>query len=324
MSRTVSLLVVSDIHYAGEAERARGHPREALRANLPQRLLMRAWDGVFWMRDPLAHNHLLDRFLEAAPEADWIVANGDFACNGSGLGLSDDAVLDSARQSLGRLRARFGERLLAVIGDHELGKTGFVGGTGGMRLASWPRAVGDLAIEPFWQRALGRYTLLGVASPLVGLPLFHGDALPAELPGWEALRAAHLETIRAAFARLPEDRRVILFCHDPSVLTFLRDVPELRARMNQIELTIVGHLHSEFILRQARRLAGFPRIGWLGATVRHWTYGLSGARCWKEFNVVLCPALAGIEWDKLGGWLTLQLDPEGQSPARVLRHDLRR
>jgi hypothetical protein len=327
MSRPVSVVVVSDIHHAGEAERARGHPREALPANLPQRLLMRAWDQLFWMRDPLAHNHLLDRFLDAAETrapAEWVVGNGDFACNGCGLGVSDDAVLASARQSLGRLRERFGERLLATIGDHELGKTGFVGGTGGMRLASWPRVVEELAIQPFWQRDVGCYTLLGVASPLVGLPLFHDDALAAELPGWEALRAAHLETIRQAFARLPEERRVILFCHDPSVLTFLRDEPEVRARLRQIELTVVGHLHAEFILRQARRLAGFPRIGWLGATARHWTYGLSGARCWKEFNVVLCPALAGIEWDKLGGWLTLQLDPAGREPARVFRHELRR
>jgi hypothetical protein len=155
MSRPVSVVVVSDIHHAGEAERARGHPREALPANLPQRLLMRAWDQLFWMRDPLAHNHLLDRFLETAPEADWVVGNGDFACNGCGLGVSDDAVLASARQSLGRLRERFGARLLATIGDHELGKTGFVGGTGGMRLASWPRVVEELAIQPFWQRVSG-------------------------------------------------------------------------------------------------------------------------------------------------------------------------
>lgn len=327
MSRSVSLLVLSDIHFAGEAERARGHPRDALPANFPQRLLMRVWDQLCWMRDPRAHSHLLDRFLESAEArapADWVVGNGDFALNGCGLGVSDDAVLASARQSLGRLREWFGARLLATIGDHELGKLGFVGGAGGMRLASWPRVVGELGLKPFWQLDLGCYALLGVTSSLIGFDLLRHDALAAEVRGWEELRAAHVAEVRAAFGQLSAGRRVVLFCHDPSALPFLLEVPEVCARLAQVELTVVGHLHSEFILQQVRRLAGFPRIGWLGATVRHWTYGLSGARCWKDFNVALCPALAGIEWDKLGGWLTLQLDLDGREPARVFRHELRR
>jgi hypothetical protein len=51
------------------------------------------------------------------------------------------------------------------------------------------------------------------------------------------------------------------------------------------------------------------------------TTALNQARCWKHFRPVLCPALAGIELHKRGGYLTLKLSDEG---VRVQRHKLRR
>jgi hypothetical protein len=324
MSRCVSVLVVSDIHHAGEEEKSRGQPRIALSQNPLLQGLMRAWDRLVWVRDPLAHNHLLNRFLEAAGPAEWVVANGDFACDAACVGVSDDAALASARECLHRLRAHFGERLMATFGDHELGKTSFVGQRGGMRLESWKRAVELLHLRPLWRIEAGRHVLLGVASPLIGLDVYRPDALTEEWPEWERLRARHVAEVGAAFQQLSPGHRVVLFCHDPSALPYLRQLPEVAGRLAQIELTVVGHLHSEWFLRQARRLAGFPTVTCLGPTVRRWTQGLNAARRWRDFNVVLCPSLAGIELDRCGGWLTLELDPEGGRPIRVMRHEMRR
>lgn len=324
MSRCVSVLVVSDIHYAGAEEQSRGQPRVALSNNRLLQTMMLAWDRLVWVRDPLAHNHLLDRFIEAAGPAEWVVANGDYACDAACVGVSDDAALASAKECLHRLRGHFGRRLRATLGDHELGKTSFVGGKGGMRLGSWSRAVGELDIRPFWQIEVGRYVLLGVASPLIGLEVYRPDALAEEWPEWERLRTRHVAEVGAAFQQLSPGHRVVLFCHDPSALPYLLHLPPVAARLAQIELTVVGHLHSEWFLRQARRLAGFPTVTWLGPTVRRWTQGLNAARHWQDFNVALCPSLAGIELDRCGGWLTLELDPDGGQPIHVIRHQMRR
>src|SRR5205823_12960223 len=138
----------------------------------------------------------------------------------------------------------------ATFGDHELGKLSFFGGRGGLRLASWQRAQ-DLALEPFWQLPLGKYLLLSIASPLVALPVYISETLPAERAEWERLRAEHLARIRDAFASLRPDHRVLLFCHDPTALPFLWRDDIVRAKLPQIEQTIIGHLHSNLILRQS-------------------------------------------------------------------------
>ncbi|HEY6168555.1 MAG TPA: hypothetical protein VI454_10985 [Verrucomicrobiae bacterium] len=324
MSRSVSVVVVSDIHYAGDAEKARGHPREGLTTNPVLNLLMAAWDRLIWMRDPLAHNHLVDHFITDAADADLVVANGDFSCDSASVGMSDDAAFSSASECLGKLRAGFGPCLLATIGDHELGKTSFVGGKGGMRLASWPRSVEGLGLKPFWRHEVGNYVLIGVTSSLVGLDVLRPDALPEELGEWEKLRAAHLAEVDAAFAALEPRQRVLLFCHDPSALPFLLDVPNVYARLGQIERTIVGHLHSGLIFWKSQRLAGMPRISFLGSTLRRWTAALNRAKHWRPFHTTLCPALAGIELNKRGGWLVAKLDPTAQRPAELRVHTLKR
>ncbi|MBI3882295.1 MAG: hypothetical protein HY301_19835 [Verrucomicrobia bacterium] len=324
MSRQIQLLVVSDIHFAGDAERARGHPRAGLTRDPVKLALMTAWDRFVWLRDPLAHGPLLDRFLAEAPMADHVIANGDFSVDSANVGVSDDASLASAQECLGKLRARFGGRLLATIGDHELGKESLLGGRGGMRLASWPRTVGNLGLQPFWRVDVGRYVLLGVTSSLVGLEILRHDVLPGETAGWEALRTEHLRQVSATFASLEPGQRVLLFCHDPSALPFLLESPDVRARLGQIERTVVGHLHSGLFLGAGRILGGMPRVGFLGTTIRRWTVALNRARNWRPFRVVLCPALAGIELTRRGGFLTATINVEGREPVRFIRHILPR
>lgn len=314
---TFTLAILSDIHYAGPAERARGDDFEVRDIRNPiQRRLFAFYRHVVWMRHPLRHAGQLDRFLREVGEPDHVIANGDYSCSSAFIGLADDASFQSAAECLGKLRARFGARFHAGFGDHELGKLSFLGVRGGMRLAGWHRCVHELGLRPFWQVELGRYVLVGVTSSLVALPLFGADMLPAEKAGWEKLRERHLAEIRAAFAALPPDRRVLLFCHDPSALPFLGREETVRARLPQIEQTIIGHLHSNLYLRKSRLLAGMPVIKFLGPTAKKMTTALNEARHWKPFKVKLCPSLAGIELLKDGGYFKVTLDSDAAQPAR--------
>jgi hypothetical protein len=92
----------------------------------------------------------------------------------------------------------------------------------------------------------------------------------------------------------------------------------------QIEQTIIGHLHSNLVLWKSRWLAGMPPIRFLGHTVLRMSTALSEARLWRPFYVRLCPALAGIELLKDGGYWTVELDPEARQPARFRFHRLHR
>ena len=325
MAETCTLGILSDIHYASAAEQARGDDYEYrdLRNPLLRTLLMLNRRFI-WLRHPLRQNHLLEAFLRQAGRLDLVIANGDYSCDSSCVGVSDDAACQSARECLARLRERFGPNLLAIMGDHELGKLSFFGNRGGMRLASWRRATGELGLLPFWQRSLGNYVLMGLASSLVALPMFQADILPEERPEWERLRAEHLAEIRRAFAALQPGRRVLLFCHDPSALPFLLREEPVQSRLPQIEHTIVGHLHSQLVLSQSRWLAGMPPLPFLGHTAGRYTAALRSARLWRPFRLRLCPSLAGLELLKDGGFYTLQLDCEGIRPARFHFHRLSR
>lgn len=198
------------------------------------------------------------------------------------------------------------------------------GARGGMRLASWRRAREDLGLCPFWQLTIGRYVVLGVASSLVALPVFKSDVQAGELGEWERLRATHLAEVNEAFRMLASDQRVLLFCHDPTALPFLGELPAVREKLSQIEQTIIGHLHSNLIFWKSQWLAGMPRITFLGHTAKRLSTALSRARFWKPFRVRLCPSLAGIELLKDGGYLTAELDPEARRPVRIYRHRLPR
>ena len=315
--------ILSDIHYASPAEQSRGNDFEWRELNNPAlRFLVRMHRRYIWMREPLNQNFRLDHFLNRNEEYDFVVANGDYSCNSAHIGVSDDAACQSAFQCLSILRNRYGTKFRALIGDHELGKVSFVGGRGGMRLASWRRAIGELGLEPFWKLELGRYTLLGVTSSLIALPVYEADTLPEERSDWQQLRNQHLRQIEAAFKSLEPQRKVLLFCHDPTALPFLKRLQAVGESLGRIEHTIIGHLHSALVLRASGWLAGMPRILFLGHTARRLSQALGQARHWSGFNVRLCPALGGIQLLKDGGYLSCRLDLVGPTAARFQLHRL--
>jgi hypothetical protein len=270
------------------------------------------WRRIIWLSDPLAHNHNLERFCAQAGEAELVVANGDYSCDSAFIGVADDAAFASARHVVDRLRDAFADRLTLVMGDHELGKVSLFGQAGGLRLASWDRATGDLGIEPCWRRDLGPWVLLGVTSTLLALPVYEPESLPAERAVWWRLREQHLDSIRAAFAGLQPGQRVVLFCHDPSALPFLARDPVIASQLGQVAATVIGHLHTELILRTSRLLAGMPEVRFLGNAVRRMSAALREARCWREFKVRLCPSPAGCELLKDGGFRSLTLPTSGE------------
>ncbi len=319
-----TVLIVSDIHYASPAEQLRRDHEVNVISNPLLRLFIRFFRHYIWLRAPMEKNHLLDQFIERAGQPDWVVANGDYSCDSAFLGVSDDAAFQSAQQCLGKLRQAFQPQFRAVFGDHELGKKSLLGDRGGMRLASLHRSETELGLEPFWRLELGHYVLIGVVSSLIALPVFESDSLPGELAEWAQARERHLAKIREAFARLRPEQRVILFCHDPSALPFLWEESAIREKISRLEQTIIGHLHSPAILWKSRLLAGIPPIRFLGTTVQRATTALSRARHWQEFHVRLCPALAGIELLKDGGFLSMELDLSAQTPARFTRHRIAR
>ena len=141
MASDYRIAIVSDIHYAGAAERARGDDYEYRDlANPFSRHFVKHYRHFFWLRHPMRHNHLLDQFLEHAGKPDLVVANGDYSCDTAFIGMADDAALASARECLQKLRERFAPNFRATIGDHELGKLSFFGGRGGMTLEAFRRA----------------------------------------------------------------------------------------------------------------------------------------------------------------------------------------
>lgn len=325
MSRRFQIAILSDIHYAGPTERAAGDDYETRSIEPPLlRFALRLYREHVWLRYPLRQNPQLDRFLAGVGRVDYAIANGDYACNVAAVGLSDDAALESAQECLGKLRARFGGKLRANFGDHELGKLRLLGTRGGLRFKSWQRCREELGLEPFWRLDLGHYVLFNCVSTLVALPLFEADLLPAEKPAWEQLRTQHLAEIRAAFIALRPNQRVLFFCHDPTALPFLWRDERVRGKLAQIERTIIGHLHSPLYLRLSKLLCGLPVMHRFGHSVRRMSTALNEARAWRDFRVLLCPALAGIDLLNDGGYYTAELAADAQTPARFQFHALPR
>ena len=321
----VTVAILSDIHNAGPAERARGENYEfRVIANPLLRAAARAYRHLIWMRRPLDQGRQLDRFLAEAPPADFLVANGDYSCDSGFVGVSDPAAYESVQECLDTLRAKFGDRARFTIGDHEFGKLPLFGGVGGMRLASWQCTTKQLGLQPFWKFSIGLYLLIGVSSPLIALPANRTDVLPEEWPEWQQLREAHLAEIRAAFDDLQPEQRVLLFCHDPTALPFLAREESVRRRLPQVEQTILGHLHTRLILWKSRVLSGMPPIRFLGRNVSRFTTALNEAHHWWPFRVRLCPALSGIELLNDGGYYTAEIDPTAKVPVQFTFHPLPR
>ena len=325
--RTCTLGILSDIHYAGAAEQARGHDYELRDIPNPAvRKLAHLYRHYLWLREPLRKNHLLDQFLERGADFDYVIANGDYSCNTAFVGLSDDAACQSVLRMPGQDSASDSAPTCALnYGDHELGKIPMFGGKAAA--CAWPVGAARRRrwdCSPSGGSKSAVTSCIGFVSSLVALPVFEADMLPAERPEWERLRAEHLAEIRRAFDALQPGQRVLLFCHDPTALPFLWREESVRAKLPQIEQTTIGHLHSNLVLWKSRLLAGMPPIRFLGHTVKRLSTALSEARYWRPFHVRLCPALAGIELLKDGGYCTLELDPEARQPARFRFHPIHR
>lgn len=319
------IAILSDIHYAGAAERARGNDYEFRSITNPLlRMFLRFYRHFVWMRKPLDQAPQLDRFLREIAPVDYVVANGDYSCDSGFVGVSDPAAFQSAHECLGKLRAKFTDRIRFTIGDHELGKLTLFGGQGGMRLASWTRSTETLDLQPLWKLNLGNYLLLGVCSSLIALPANQPDTLPEEWAAWLKLRETHLAEIRATFDALQPQQRVLLFCHDPTALPFLWREDSVHQRLPQIEQTIIGHLHTRLVLWKSRLLSGIPPVRFLGNSVRKFTSALNEAHHWWPFHVRLCPALSGIELLNDGGYYIVEIDPAAKLPAQFTFHPLAR
>ena len=319
-----TLLVVSDIHYACAAEQAReGYEARAADSGFA-RWFLRQYRDYFWLRNPTQHNHLLDQFILNAPPSDFVVANGDYSCNTGFIGVSDDAACQSAVECLDKLRGAFAPRIACTFGDHELGKTTLLGNKGGLRFHSWERSLEDLSLKPFWKLEFGQYVLIGIASTIIGLPVFENDALPEEWPKWLEVRDRHFAEVRKAFTDLRSDQKVILFCHDPTALPFLWRDEQIQPRVQQIERTIIGHLHSQLFIWKSRILAGMPPIRFFGKSIYRYARALKEAKYWRPFKIYLCPSLAGIELLKDGGYLQLTLDLEARTPLQIVKIPIHR
>lgn len=322
MGKKLQLLVVSDIHYAGPEEQKRRGYEERTAANPLQRRLLRLYRDTIWLSDPLGHNHFLDWFLDRAGEPDLVVANGDYSCDSAFIGLEDAAAFQSAEICLGKLKDRFGDRLHTTFGDHELGKKSLVGGVGGLRLRAFERCRDELGIKPFWKVDHGAYVLIGVMSTLLSLDLMLPEGVPGERDSWRDLRAQHLAEIDAAFRELERGQKVILFCHDPTALPYLAELPSVRNQYGRIQQTVIGHLHSNFTYNTARRLSGLPQIDFLGVAVKRMSSALQRARKWEPFDVILCPSPTGIQLWKDGGFLTVELDVDDPQALQWQFHPL--
>lgn len=91
------------------------------------------------------------------------------------------------------------------------------GGVGGPRFASSRLDDGTrhpTALDP----PLTSHVLIGVTSSLIGLAAFKPEIVPGEWESWARLRPTTSKDLKDAFASVPANRRIILFCHDPTAL----------------------------------------------------------------------------------------------------------
>src|SRR5581483_8182448 len=123
-----------------------------------------------------------------------------------------------------------------------------------------------------------------VTSSLVAMPVYERETLPEEREDWKQVAAGHRAEIERVFEGLHSEK-ILLFCHDPTALPFLWSCAAVQKRSAQIERTIIGHLHSELILRQSRLLSWLPKITSCGTTTARISSALSRAKDWRHFRV---------------------------------------
>ena len=203
-----------------------------------------------------------------------------------------------------------------MFGDHDLGKYSTERQDGGIRLESLRRGEDILGIPSFWHEVDEDVHLIGVNSSLFTLDFFLPEALEAEVTEWKRRREEHIGHVSHAFDGLPDKARVLLFCHDPSALHALSQVPIVSKRMKQIELTVIGHLHSPTLLRMAKLVP--RRKDWKPKypVARIIARGLEGVKSWKQFHPVLCPSTFGTGHHLPGGLLFIEKDARGKLVVR--------
>ncbi|MDA7915997.1 metallophosphoesterase [Verrucomicrobia bacterium] len=310
------ILILSDIHYACDAEKARGDFRTKGITNPITRFIVGRWSDWLWEGDPFEKNEAFHRFLDRDYNVDLVVANGDYSADSAFIGIADDAAHESAQFVMAKLENKFGDRLISTIGDHELGKISPDGGRGNMAIAGLHRSHALPTVATQWKKQHDNLVIIGVNATLIALPALARDMLPEEVAEWQHHRKEHIDWINSTFDALGSDEQVILFCHDPTALPYLHEMKSVRNRLTQIEHTVIGHLHSQWILTTAGYISGFPIINFLGAGVQRVSHGLNQAKCWKDFNLLFCPALDGIKWHK-GASVLLDIDAKDPERKKV-------
>jgi hypothetical protein len=321
------LAVISDVHVLGPSERAQSdHVYKLIGDGVgPMRRFWRK--GLFRVRRRLWNTHpeyrqtaLLNAVETVADfDPDWVIANGDYGGDTGGVGLADERTYESVEHVVGMMRRRFAERIRFVFGDHELGKYSTVLREGGIRLRSLELGEKKLGIPSFWHEVDDHIHLIGVNSSLFTLDLFLPEALIDEVPEWHRRREEHIQAVSHAFDGLPKHARVILFCHDPAALHALSHLPEVRGRLQHIEMTVIGHLHAPSLLKLAKLMPAKGKWKPRYPVARIVAHGLEGVQSWKMFNPVACPSTFGAGHHVRGGVLLIERGRDGRLVARRRR-----
>lgn len=324
------LAVMSDLHVMGPGEEASslesvqtmGAEDHPIRRRV-RRGLNRVRDR-FWHWDPQSRKACFHHALEVVADyhPDWLILNGDYGGDHEGVGLSDDHTFESAAMVISMVREMFPGRTRFVFGDHDIGKYNTVRRQGGIRLDSLTRGEQRLGIESFWHLEHASHHLVGVNSSLLTLGLFLPEALSHEVDSWKTLRDQHLERVSAYFEGLPSHARILLFCHDPSALAVLGELPAIQRRQSEILHTVVGHLHSPRLLALNRLIGHLPAPPNSAYPIaRIISEGARGARAWKDFRPVVCPSTYGVGNHVAGG--VLFVESKGHLGVRIQRRHIR-
>ena len=321
------LAVISDVHVMGPSEKDKHNESfNRLGEGLPR--MHGAWRRSlhrlrrrFWVDHPEARHqsflHALDTVASYNP--DWIVANGDYGGDTLGIGMSDASTFESVASVVTLIRHMFPNNAHFIFGDHEIGKYSTALKQGGIRLKSLQRGEELLGIRSFWTERVDGFHLVGVNSSLFVLDLFLPEALADEIPEWRRLRTEHIDQVNASFENLPADARVLLFCHDPSALSVISELPGVQRHISQIERTILGHYHAPSLLSLAKLVRLLPKLDPKYPVARITMHGVHGIKGWRKFRPIVCPATFGAGHHVPGGVLFVETNERGQIVTRSRR-----
>ena len=229
-----------------------------------------------------------------------------------------------ARANACDLRKRFAPNFHAGFGDHgrknELLRRTRRDAAGG--LASRPAGTGIGAfvaggpgkLRADWHNLLaGGPAGIRAGHPACGARRVEGNSRAA--PGGNPPRVCAAQTGATRPAFLPRSHRPSFTCcaRNPCARK------SLKSNTSSSDICI-----RNLILWKSRFLAGMPVIRFMGSTARRLSAALAEGRHWRPFNIKLCPAIAGIQLLKDGGYLTLTLDSEARRPAEFQFHPLPR